>query len=50
LWDIETGELLATMGHTNRTLGLGFSGDNKLVVTSDENGALYIWGIEAGTA
>lgn len=50
LWDIETGELLATMGHSTRTLGLGFSTDNKLVVTSDENGVLYVWGIEAGTA
>ncbi len=47
LWDLDNGDMLIALPHNNSVWGIAFSADGRLLVTSDANGSLYIWGINA---
>ncbi len=47
LWDAKTGENLTTLPAETSVLGIAFSSDSRLLVTSDGYGEVYIWGVKA---
>lgn len=48
IWDPRSGELLATMDHSEEVLNAAYSPDGKLVFTHDMKGAMRIWGASDG--
>lgn len=46
LWDIETGQLLATLpGHTGGVWGVALSGDQRMAASGSVDGAVRLWDI-----
>ncbi len=45
LWELETGDELASLDHDGQAYGVAFSDDGRLVATSDDQGNVALWGI-----
>ena len=49
MWDVSTGDVVATLPHGGIVDGLSFSPDGELLAAEAEGGALHVWEVDSGT-